>query len=167
MSHITTLFSTILLLAPAGARAQETRLSRKEIPSAVLAAFEKAYPKATIKHAMKESKDGRTTIEIESLDGTTGRDLQYMADGMVMEIEETIPMSEIPAPVIATVKGKHPKGKIVKAEKSPAAPWSPTTSRSGMGSARFPLISMPAANSSETTKAGRRRRRTMERERSE
>ncbi len=117
MSHITTLFSTILLLAPAGARAQETRLSRKEIPSAVLAAFEKAYPKATIKHAMKESKDGRTTIEIESLDGTTGRDLQYMADGMVMEIEETIPMSEIPAPVIAAVKGKHPKGKIVKAEK--------------------------------------------------
>ena len=115
--RITTPLCTVLLLASVCAQAQGVRLSRKEIPVAVVAAFEKDYPKATLKHAMKEQKDGHVTYEIESLDGTTGRDLQYLADGTLIEIEETLPMSGVPESVKASVAGKYPKGKIVKAEK--------------------------------------------------
>ena len=117
MGRLTTTLCTALLLAPVGAQAQEARIPRKKLPVAVLTAFEKAYPKATLKRAMKETKDGRVTFEIESLDGNTGRDLLYLANGTVIEIEETIPMAELPEPVKAAVVGKYPKGRIVKAEK--------------------------------------------------
>ena len=113
----TTIYSALFLTLAAGAQAQEKKLSKKDIPAPVLAAFHKAYPKATIRAAAEEKKDGKITFEIESLDGKTARDLQYEADGTVVEIEETIAITEIPEAAKAAVTGKHPKGKIVKAEK--------------------------------------------------
>ncbi len=56
----------------------------------MLAAFEKAYPKATLTRAMQEKKAGRVTFELESLAGTIGRGLQYRAEGTVLEIDEAL-----------------------------------------------------------------------------
>ena len=117
----TTIYSALLLTLAstlvAAAPTQEKKLSKKNIPAPVLAAFHKAYPKATVRAAAEEQKDGKTTYEIESMDGKTARDLQYLADGTVVEIEETIAISEIPEAVKTAVTGRYPKGKIIKAEK--------------------------------------------------
>jgi hypothetical protein len=111
----------VLLLAAAclvpSSRAGEKKLTEKQMPAPVLAAFHKAYPAAAIRGLAVETEHGQTTYEVESLDGKTRRDLSYLADGTLAEIEETIPESDLPAPVLAAVKAKHPAAKIRKAEK--------------------------------------------------
>ena len=100
-----------------GALAGDTEISKKDLPAAVLTAFEKAYPKAEIKGLTKEKENGKTFYEIESVDGKLSRDLLYLADGTVVEIEEGVPPGDLPASVKAAVGKEHPQGKIVKSEK--------------------------------------------------
>jgi hypothetical protein len=96
--------------------AGEKKIAKKNLPAPVMAAFQKAYPKATIKGASTEAEEGKTYYEIESLDGKVKRDLLYLADGTVAEIEETVAPADLPPPVKAAVTDKYPKGKISKAE---------------------------------------------------
>jgi hypothetical protein len=100
-----------------GALAQEKKITKKDLPVPVLSSFQKAYPKATIKGLSTETEEGKTYFEIESVDGKVKRDLLYLADGTVAEIEETVAAADLPAPVKAAVAAKHPKGKIAKVEK--------------------------------------------------
>lgn len=89
----------------------------KNIPQVVLDAFKKAYPNAVIKGSGKEVEEGKTFFEIESVDGKVKRDLLYLPDGKVAEIEEKIPAKDLPASVIESVKKESPKGKITTAER--------------------------------------------------
>ena len=86
-------------------------------PEAVLTAFHKAYPSATINNASHESKDGQTYIEIESMDGNQRRDLLYLIDGTLYEIEEAVKVSDLPKEIVATLSAKFPQGKMQKAER--------------------------------------------------
>lgn len=97
---------------------QEKKISKKDLPQAVLSAFEKAYPKAAIKGLSQEVENGKTYYEIESVDGKTTRDLLYLADGSVTEIEEGVSVAELPPPVKATLLKEYPKGRVLKAEKT-------------------------------------------------
>jgi uncharacterized membrane protein YkoI len=106
----------ILTFATAG-HAQERKLAKKDLPAAVMAAFQRVYPNATIKAVAEEKKDGKVCYEVESLDGGTSRDLLYLVDGTVVEIEEAIPVAELPQVVMAAVAAKYPKAKVLKAEK--------------------------------------------------
>jgi hypothetical protein len=95
----------------------EKQIAKTDLPAPVLAAFQKAYPKATIKGASMESEGGKTYYEIESLDGKVKRDLLYLANGTVTEIEESVTPADLPPSVITAVSTKHPSGKIEKLEK--------------------------------------------------
>jgi hypothetical protein len=99
------------------AAAKERKLSRAQVPSPVLTAFEKAYPKAKALSFAEEDKDGKACYEIESHDGPTRRDLLYAADGTILEIEETVPPAELPAAVRDAVAKQAPKATIKRAEK--------------------------------------------------
>jgi len=46
----------------------DTKITRKQIPSAVLKAFENAYPHAIIKGQSIENEKGKKYYEIESID---------------------------------------------------------------------------------------------------
>ncbi len=107
---------TTLALAN-GVFAGEKKITKEDLPQAVLTAFEKAYPGATIKGLSKEVEKGTTVYEIESTDGKTHRDILYAADGAVMEIEEAIADGALPESVTAAAHKAFPKGKILKAEK--------------------------------------------------
>lgn len=87
------------------------------VPGAVLEAFAKAYPNATIKGYSKETENGQVLYEIESEEGKTARDVTYSADGNVISVEETLDTSELPEGVKAALDTKFPGGKILKAEK--------------------------------------------------
>ncbi|MGE5398828.1 MAG: PepSY-like domain-containing protein [Ignavibacteriales bacterium] len=89
----------------------------KNVPSVVLDAFKKAYPNAVIKGTGKENEEGKTFYEIESIDGKVKRDLLYLPDGKVAEIEEKIPNSDLPDAVKQSVKKEFPNGKIITAER--------------------------------------------------
>jgi len=104
--------------AKEGKEAKEAKkFDKKDLPTAVTAAFQKAYPKATIKGADKEMKDSTLYYEIESVDGKTERSFLYLPDGTVFETEEGIEASMLPASVKATISTDYPQGKIKRAEK--------------------------------------------------
>jgi hypothetical protein len=97
--------------------AGEKKISKRELPYSVRTAFGKAYPHAKILGASKEMEEGKTLYEIESTDGTTRRDLLYKADGTVVEIEETVALSDLPDRVKATIQKELSSRKISKIEK--------------------------------------------------
>jgi hypothetical protein len=87
------------------------------LPAPILAAFQAAYPHATIKTAAAEKENGKVVWEVESTENGLGRDLLYTPDGTVVEIEEEVPSVQLPAPVTAVVKAQYPSARIVKGER--------------------------------------------------
>jgi hypothetical protein len=119
-----TLFTTLafvvalLICAKVVASAQgDQKIKAKDLPAAVTAAFQKAYPNAKIKGTSKEVENGKTMYEVESVDGKINRDLLYNADGTCAEIEETIPGKALPSDVANALNKSFPKGKVMKSEK--------------------------------------------------
>jgi ABC-type glycerol-3-phosphate transport system substrate-binding protein len=100
-----------------GASAQEKKITKKDVPQAVISAFEKAYPKAKVKGYSTETEEGKTYFEVESTVGKMTLDISYLADGTAAEIEEGVAARELPDAVKVAVKTDYPKGKITKAEK--------------------------------------------------
>lgn len=99
------------------ANAKENKLTKKDVPTAVISAFDTAYPKAKIKGYSTETENGKTYYEVESMNGKRSLDVSYLPDGTVAEIEEGVAAKNLSISVLKAVKTKYPKGKISKAEK--------------------------------------------------
>jgi uncharacterized membrane protein YkoI len=89
-----------------------------KLPDAVSKAFKTAYPGAVIKGTDKETENGKTVYEVESVDKGLNRDLLYAENGTVLECEEQVKEADLPAPVMAAFKQAYPKATITKAEKT-------------------------------------------------
>jgi hypothetical protein len=96
---------------------EEAKLTKGDLPAAVMTAFQKSYPKATIKGLSKEMEDSTQMYEVESLDGKTVRSILYKGDGSVYEIEEGIQVSSLPSVVKNSIMTAQPNCKIKRAEK--------------------------------------------------
>jgi Putative beta-lactamase-inhibitor-like, PepSY-like len=95
----------------------EKEIKKKDLPPAVLAAFEKSYPNAKIEEVGMETEDSTTYYEIESKDGKIRRSLLFAVDGTLKAIEEVMKTDNLPDAVKQAVKKEYPKGKIKRAEK--------------------------------------------------
>jgi hypothetical protein len=93
---------------------EEKKISKKEVPAAVLSAFEKAYPHANIKGTSTEVEN---YYEIESMDGKQARDILYLPDGTATEIEEAVAVNSLPDLVKSAVEKEFVGAKVAKAEK--------------------------------------------------
>ena len=115
---ILALIAALFVCSTVPANAQgEQKIKAKDLPAAVTAAFQKAYPNAKIKGTSKEVENGKTLYEVESVDGKINRDLLYAADGTCTEIEEAVPLKALPDAVSKSLKKEYPKGKVLKSEK--------------------------------------------------
>ncbi len=110
-------FLLAALLLATSVDAQEQSIKRKDVPKAILAAFEKTYSKVKIKGYTKEVDDGKTVYELESVEGAVNRDITYMADGSIVSIEESLPVSELPDVIRSASEKQHPNSKISGCEK--------------------------------------------------
>jgi Putative beta-lactamase-inhibitor-like, PepSY-like len=97
--------------------AQEKKIDIKDLPAKVLASFQKSYPKAEIKDASKETERGKIYYEIESVEGSINRDVTYLEDGTLAELETTIQFNEVPSVVKKSLKKNYPKAEVLKSEK--------------------------------------------------
>src|SRR2546423_10960681 len=111
------LFAGIVSLLSFSAIAQEVKLKKKQVPRAVISAFESAYPQATIRGYAREKENGKVYYEVESIEGQTTRDVLYNPDGTVAEIEESIPSGDLPADAQEALHAKYPGSVITKVEK--------------------------------------------------
>jgi hypothetical protein len=112
--------SVALLASPAAAQkpATTTPVAKKlSWPAPVEKAFKAAYPKATILNVSKETEDGATQYEVESMDGAQRRDLVYKPDGTLVLYEELIAGHDVPDAVVKAIKARYPKATLGAAEK--------------------------------------------------
>jgi hypothetical protein len=105
------------LVGAAGVSAQEQEIPCDGVPDAVRAAFEKAYPKATVNACAREVEAGETVYEIASKEGGTGRDVLFRADGGLILVEETVALGDVPDPVRQALHDGYPDGEVTLAEK--------------------------------------------------
>ncbi len=97
---------------------QEKKITQEELPAAVRAAFEKAYPHAQIKGLAREMEKGNTYYEIESVDGKIHRDILFTPVGDIYEIEEAIDAATLPQMVKNALQKSFGKHTVTKAEKT-------------------------------------------------
>lgn len=97
--------------------AQESKYSEKDIPQTVLESFKKLYPNATITGYDKENHKENVTYEIESKDGNVQRDVEFKADGSIVEIGESVDVSSLPKNITNTINAKFSNANILEAEK--------------------------------------------------
>mgnify|MGYP000408516432 CR=1 FL=1 len=109
--------ATVALSISATSGIQAQTMTKEQLPKAVVSAFEKAYPSATLKSASREKNGGKTCYELESMDGAQSRDIIYAADGTVIEIEESVTPASLPASVAQALSTHFPNAPIKKAEK--------------------------------------------------
>lgn len=112
------LISIGFLLLSVAASAQESKVSEKDMPQPVLAAFRSAYPNATVRGYAKEKENGKSFYEIESTDGATMRDISYNPDGTVAGVEETVAATDLPAEAQKVIQTKYPRAVVTRAEKT-------------------------------------------------
>jgi hypothetical protein len=111
------LFAVLAFGAAQTNEAQESTVKKSAVPKAVLAAFEKAYPHATVKGYAKEVEGGKAEYEIESREGAVSRDVSYAEDGTVLSVEESLPFAALPEAVRAAIAKEFPKQTASACEK--------------------------------------------------
>ena len=112
------LSAAFLPLLTVSAIAQEVKLKQRQVPHAVIAAFQSAYPQATVRGYNREKENGKIYYEVESVEGQTTRDVLYNPDGTLAEIEEGIAVGDLPAGVAEALRAKFPRAVITSAEKT-------------------------------------------------
>jgi hypothetical protein len=165
-SRMLMIFSVVLALS-LSAIAGDRKISKKDVPAAVLTAFETTYPKAVIKGLAIEKEDGKTFYEIESVDGKLSRDLLYLADGTVFEIEEGVTGADLPAAVKSAVVKEHPKGKVSKCEKTTHGSDVVYDCQVISGKAKYSMVIAPDGKVIKNQKAGSPKKAKEEKEEKE
>lgn len=107
----------VILAAPAAAEQDERKIRMKDLPAAVRDAFEKQFPQARVSGVSEEKADEGIVYEIECRWQGRKHDVTFKPDGSLVSVEETIPVEEVPAPVMAALKTQFPSARIRKAEK--------------------------------------------------
>lgn len=75
---------------------EEWRVTAEEVPQAVIQIFTQSYPGALIKEYSAEVEEGQQFYEISCVFEGRKIDVLYQPDGKVAEIEEVIPVAQLP-----------------------------------------------------------------------
>lgn len=106
-----------LLVILGQANAGEKELSKNQVPKAVIAAFEKAYPNAKGLEFEEEMFEGKAAYEVEYKKNGVEYEFLYSAEGVLLQKEEEIDGETLPEPVAQAIKKAYPKAEIKDVEK--------------------------------------------------
>jgi uncharacterized membrane protein YkoI len=96
--------------------AQEKKIKRSDLPPAVEKTVAKESTGATIKGFSTEKENGQTIYEVEMTVNGHGKDVSMDPAGNVVEVEEQVELSSLPAEVQEGLKAKAEGAKILKVE---------------------------------------------------
>ena len=96
--------------------AQEKKVKRSDLPPAVEKTVAKESAGATIRGFSEEKENGQTFYEAEMTVNGHGKDVLMDASGNVVEVEEQVELSSLPAEVQAGLKAKAEGATMVKVE---------------------------------------------------
>jgi hypothetical protein len=106
----------VMFAATVSVRAQERKLEKKDLPTAVQASVDRESAGATVKGFSTERENGIRTYEAEMMVDGHSKDVSMDANGNVLEIEEEVSMDSLSESVRTALSAKAAGGKIGKIE---------------------------------------------------
>ena len=106
---------TVIIVAEIGF-AQEKRTKRSNLPAAVEKTVAAVSKDATLKGLSEETRNGKTTYEVELIVNGHTKDVEVEPGGAIVEIEEEVAMDSLPTEVKGGLTAKAAGGKILKVE---------------------------------------------------
>jgi hypothetical protein len=116
MKNYLVAFAAGTLLLAGSASAQEKKIKRSDLPSAVEKTVAAQSVGATIRGFSTEVEKGQTLFEVEMTVSGHSKDISMTADGSIVEVEEQVVLDSLSAEVKAGLQAKAGKGKITKVE---------------------------------------------------
>jgi len=110
------LLGSVLLLLGVAQGQSEKRVKMKDLPKAVQQTVQEQSKGATLKGLAKEVEEGKTFYEAELMVNGHTKDVLIDPSGAVVEVEEEMPLTSLPAEVKAEFEKQAGKGKILKVE---------------------------------------------------
>jgi hypothetical protein len=104
-------------LATTLCHAREVHVPFSQLPAAVQKAAQKESRGATVRGYVRDRENGRTEYEVETIRGGMTRDVSIDAEGHVLEVEQQVPMSQVPAGARAAIARGAVGGQVVRVEK--------------------------------------------------
>ena len=104
------------LLAVGAAQAKEKSLKKSDLPSAVQKTADEQSKGAAVHGYSSEVEDGKLEYEVEMTINGHSRDVSIAPDGRVLEIEEAVSMSDLPAAVRDGLTANAGSGSVTKVE---------------------------------------------------
>jgi uncharacterized membrane protein YkoI len=95
----------------------ETKVKLESLPPAVQAAVKEQTKSATLVGLSKETEKGKTQYEVETSVNGKSRDVTLDKTGAVVEVEEEVDLSTVPAAAKAAFEKRAAGGAITKVEK--------------------------------------------------
>ena len=95
---------------------QEKKLQKSDLPAAVQKTVDEQSKGATVRGFSTEKENGQTIYEAELLVNGHTRDVSMDAAGAVLEVEEQVDLSSLPAAIQDGLKKKAGSGKITRVE---------------------------------------------------
>lgn len=108
-----------MVASAAGQEAPEKKIKRSDLPPAVQKTVDAQSAGATIKGFSEEKENGQTFYEAEMVVNGLGKDILMDPTGTVVEVEQQVTFSSLPAEVKSGLRAKTGKGKIEKVESLP------------------------------------------------
>ena len=106
-----------LFLCASSLAAQETKITRAQLPAAVERAVAQQSQGATIHGFSKEVEEGRTTYEMELTVGNRSKDVTMDSTGTVIEVEEEVALDSLAPAVQQALKAQAGTAPIAKVER--------------------------------------------------
>src|SRR5690349_5333614 len=95
---------------------KEKHLKRGDLPAAVQRTADEQSKGATVKGYSQETENGNVEYEVEMTLNGHSRDVSIAADGSIIEIEEAVALSSLPAAVREGLQQRAGSGTIGKVE---------------------------------------------------
>ena len=107
---------TLMVCAAGASAAQERKITRADLPAAVERTVAAQSQGATIRGFSQEKEKGQTLYEVEMIVAGHGKDVTIDTSGTVVEVEEQVALSALPAPARAALLARAGAGKITTVE---------------------------------------------------
>jgi len=116
MNRLTSLTALAFFTLPLTSNADEDKITREQLPRAVVKSVESKFPQGKIKEATKETEEGKTTYEVDLQVDDQKVEVKLGENGTILEIEKEIPVSRVPKAVSDAVKAKYADAEFKEAE---------------------------------------------------
>src|SRR5271155_5211444 len=114
---VTLLAGLIVTLAGGLVRGDGEKIALDKLPKNIVDAVKAKWPKAEVKHASKDTVDGKVVYEVGLNIDKQHLHALLTAEGKLFEIHQDIDKKDVPEKVMKAVEGKYLKAKVEGIEK--------------------------------------------------